>query len=76
MKTRDVLGNLGSQMVIGVRPDLHAPVTRERYSPVGALGAALGETWSIIKTTVLGIGQMVTGHARPISCVGHWGLPI
>jgi len=74
MKTRDVLGNLGSQMVIGVRQDPHAPVTREHYGPLGALKAACGETWSILKTTVLGISQMVTGHASADQLRGPVGI--
>lgn len=74
MKIRDVLGNVGSQMVIGVRQDPHAPVTREHYGPVGALGAALTETWNIIKTTILGISQMVTGHASADQLRGPVGI--
>src|SRR6185369_12829163 len=49
MKTRDLLGNNTSQMVIGVRPDPHAPVVHERYGPVGAFTAACSETWNIAK---------------------------
>jgi regulator of sigma E protease len=74
MKTRDALGNMGSQMVIGVRPDPKATVTREHYSPVGALGAACSETWNIIKTTILGIGQMITGHASADQLRGPVGI--
>lgn len=74
MKTQDVLGNVGSQMVIGVRPDIHATVTREHYSPAGAFLAACGETWSIIKTTILGIGQMITGHASTDQLRGPVGI--
>ncbi|HWA69079.1 MAG TPA: RIP metalloprotease RseP [Rhizomicrobium sp.] len=74
MKARDVLGNLGSQMVIGVRPDIHAPITREHYSPGGALVAACSETWSIVKTTILGIGQMITGHTSTDQLRGPLGI--
>jgi regulator of sigma E protease len=61
MKIRDALGNPVSQMVIGVRQSAHAPVTRETYGPVGAFDAACSETWNIMKTTVLGITQMIMG---------------
>ena len=61
-RTPDILGNVSSQMIIGVRPDPSAPVIREQYGPAGAFGAACTETWSIIKTTLVGISQMVTGH--------------
>ncbi len=62
LPTRDILGNDVNQMMIGVSPDPKAPVTRASYGPVGAFQAACTETWTIIKTTLLGIGHMVTGH--------------
>lgn len=74
MQTRDVLGNVGSQMVIGVRPDVHAAITHARYSPAGAFTAACGEAWGIIKTTVLGIGQMITGRASTDQLRGPAGI--
>jgi regulator of sigma E protease len=74
MKTRDLLGNDTSQMVIGVRPDPKAPVTHERYGPVGAFAAACSETWSIIKNTILGIGQMIGGHASTDQLRGPVGI--
>jgi regulator of sigma E protease len=74
MKTRDMLGNSTSQMVIGVRPDTHTPVTHERYGPVGAFVAACSETWSIIKNTILGIGQMIGGHASTDQLRGPAGI--
>jgi regulator of sigma E protease len=74
MKTRDMLGNNTSQMVIGVRPDTHAAVTHERYGPVGAFVAACSETWSIIKNTILGIGQMIGGHASTDQLRGPVGI--
>jgi regulator of sigma E protease len=74
MKTRDLLGNDTSQMVIGVRPDPHAPVTHESYGPVGAFAAACSETWGIIKGTILGIGQMIAGHASTDQLRGPLGI--
>ena len=74
MKTRDVLGNVTSQMVIGVRPDPHAPITHQHYSPGGAVAAACSETWGIIKGTILGIGQMITGHASTDQLRGPAGI--
>ena len=74
MMTRDVLGNATSQMVIGVRPDPHAKVTREYYGPVGAFGAACSEAWEIVRTTILGIGQMITGHASTDQLRGPVGI--
>jgi regulator of sigma E protease len=74
MKTKDMLGNNTSQMVIGVRPDPKAPVTREHYGPVGAFAAACTETWNILKNTVLGIGQMIGGHASADQLRGPVGI--
>ena len=74
MKTRDMLGNITSQMVIGVRPDPHAPITHESYGPVGAFAAACLESWGIIKGTILGIGQMITGHASTDQLRGPAGI--
>jgi regulator of sigma E protease len=74
MKTKDMLGNNTSQMVIGVRPDPKAPVTREHYTPVGAFAAACQETWNILKNTVLGIGQMIGGHASADQLRGPVGI--
>ena len=74
MKTRDILGNAGRQMVIGVRPDIHAQVTHENYGPVGAFAAACTESWDIIKTTILGIAQMIAGHASTDQLRGPVGI--
>jgi regulator of sigma E protease len=74
MKTRDILGNNTSQIVIGVRPDPHVAVTHERYGPVGAFAAACSETWSILKNTILGIGQMIGGHASVDQLRGPVGI--
>ncbi len=74
MKNRDILGNSVNQMVIGVRPNANAPVIRETYGPVGAFGAACGETWNIMKTTVLGITRMITGHGGADQLSGPVGI--
>jgi regulator of sigma E protease len=74
MQTRDILGNNVHQMVIGVRPDPKAPVTRVSYGPVGAFGAACGETWNIIRTTVVGITHMITGYGGADQLSGPVGI--
>jgi regulator of sigma E protease len=74
MSTTDVLGNPTSQMVIGVRPDPKAPVTREMYGPVGAFGAACSETWNIIRSTIVGVSQMITGKASADQLRGPVGI--
>ncbi|HEY0266782.1 MAG TPA: M50 family metallopeptidase, partial [Rhizomicrobium sp.] len=73
-KTRDILGNDTHQMVIGVRPDTRTPVIHEHYGPVGAFAAAVSETWNIMKTTILGIAQMVAGHGSADQLRGPAGI--
>jgi regulator of sigma E protease len=73
-KVRDVLGNSASQMVIGVRQSRNATVTRETYTPVGAFAAACAETWSITRTTLLGIAQMILGHGGADQLSGPVGI--
>ena len=73
-KVHDALGNATSQMVIGVRQSPRATVTRQTYTPVGAFAAACDETWSIIKTTILGIAQMITGHGGTDQLSGPVGI--
>ena len=51
-----------------------APVTHQHYGPVGAFGAACAETWNIIKTTILGIGQMIAAMPAPTSSAGPLGI--
>jgi regulator of sigma E protease len=74
LATRDVLGNSVHQMMVGVSPDPKAPITRGTYGPVGAFGAACSQTWSIIKTTLVGISRMVTGHGGTDQLSGPVGI--
>jgi len=73
-KIRDVFGNSVSQMVIGVYRSPKAAVTREAYTPVGAFAAACTETWSIIKTTVVGISHMIVGQGGTDQLSGPLGI--
>src|SRR3954470_4089448 len=74
LPTRDILGNSVHQMMIGVSPDPKAPIIRVSYGPVGAFAAACGESWNIIKTTVLGITRMITGHGGADQLSGPVGI--
>jgi regulator of sigma E protease len=74
MKVRDILGSATHQMVIGVRPDIHAAVTHESYGLAGAFGAACSESWNIVKTTIVGIGQMIGGRASTDQLRGPAGI--
>ncbi len=66
--------NVRSQMVIGVRPDTRAAVTHQRYGLGGAFGAACSESWMIVKNTILGIGQMITGRVSTDQLTGPVGI--
>jgi regulator of sigma E protease len=74
MKAQDALGNMSSQMVVGIRPNIKIPATHEHYGPVGAFTAACSETWSIIKGTLLGIFQIVRGHGSADQIRGPVGI--
>jgi regulator of sigma E protease len=71
-RTHDVLGNPISQMAIGV--SAQASAIRKPYSPMGAFAAACDETGNIMKTTVVTIVQMVTGHGGADQLSGPVGI--
>jgi regulator of sigma E protease len=73
-KMRDVLGDMGTSVVIGVRPSPKAPIMTEYYSLPGAFVAACAETWDIIHTTVDGLVQMVRGYASADQLRGPLGI--
>lgn len=73
-RTRDALGDMGTNVVIGVRPSLKAPITTKYYSLPGAFVAACSETWDIIRTTGEGIGQMIRGYASADQFRGPVGI--
>ena len=68
------LGDMGTNMVIGVRPSPTAPITTEYYSLPGAFAAACGETWDIMHTTVQGIGQMIARLCQRRPARGPLGI--
>jgi regulator of sigma E protease len=74
MRMRDMLGDMGNALVIGVRPPRNPVVTTEYYSPLGALGAASAQAYGIVKTTLTGIAQMVRGRASPDQFRGPLGI--
>jgi regulator of sigma E protease len=73
-KMRDVLGDMGTNMVIGVHPSPKAAITTEYYSLPAAFGAANVQTWNIMRTTVQGIAQMVRGYASADQFRGPLGI--
>ncbi|MES2292100.1 MAG: RIP metalloprotease RseP [Pseudomonadota bacterium] len=73
-RMRDALGDIGTNVVIGVQPSPTAPITTEYYSLPAAFGAASVETWNIMHTTVQGISQMVRGYASADQFRGPLGI--
>jgi len=73
-RIRDVLGDMGTTYVIGVRPSPKAPITTEYYSLPSAFVAANVQTWNIMRTTVQGIAQMVRGYASADQFRGPLGI--
>ena len=73
-RMRDALGDMGTNVVIGVQPSPTAPITTEYYSLPAAFGAASVETWDIMHTTVQGIAQMVRGYASADQFRGPLGI--
>jgi regulator of sigma E protease len=74
MKSRDFLGNVGDQVMIGVGPNPKARISSEHYGPVGAFAAACQETWTIARTTVLGVAQIIGGHGSADQLRGPAGI--
>lgn len=74
MKSKDFLGNVGDQVMIGVGPNPKAKLSTERYGPVGAFAAAVQETWTIAKTTILGVAQIIGGHGSADQLRGPAGI--
>ena len=65
---------MSNTVVIGVRPSTTAAVTKVSYGPVGAVGAAVDESWNIVKTTLQGVTQMIRGHASTDQLRGPLGI--
>ncbi len=75
MLTRDVLGDMGDSMVIGVRQSTRmSDWTHQSYGLSGAFGAAANESWDITRTTIQGIAQMVRGYASADQFRGPLGI--
>ena len=73
-RMRDMLGDMGTSMVIGVRPPDRPQITTEYYSPWGAAAAACTQTYDIVKTTLTGIAQMIRGKASADQFRGPLGI--
>jgi regulator of sigma E protease len=62
-RIRNEVGEMMVVPVIGVQPAADAPVITTRYNVFQAFGAACGRTWDIVRLSLTGIGQLITGRA-------------
>jgi regulator of sigma E protease len=73
-QVRDAVGETAGAWVIGVRPSPDAPVITTHYNALQALGAAGGRTWDIVRLSLTGIGQLITGRASLDQLHGPVGI--
>lgn len=73
-RARDLLGNMSERVMIGVGPSPKAAITTERYGLGEAVVAACGETWNIVKMTILGVAQILGGHGSADQLRGPAGI--
>ena len=73
-RARDLLGNMSERVMIGVGPSPDAAITTERYGLDEAVVAACGETWNIVKMTILGVAQILGGHGSADQLRGPAGI--
>ena len=73
-KSADGLGGTEERFVIGVLPSPKAELVHHTYNPVTAFGAACGLTVDIVRGTLVGIGQIVTGKASVQQLHGPVGI--
>jgi regulator of sigma E protease len=73
-QVRDAMGETSGAWVIGVRPSPDAPVITTHYNALQALGAAGGRTWDIVRLSITGIGQLITGRASLDQLHGPVGI--
>ncbi|HTT99626.1 MAG TPA: RIP metalloprotease RseP [Rhizomicrobium sp.] len=62
VRRKDPLGYLENIPTLGITSSVKAPLTIVRYGPVGAVGAAVQETWEIVTGTLKSLGQIATGR--------------
>jgi regulator of sigma E protease len=74
MQVRNALGELGNTMAIGVRAAADAPVITTHYNLFQAFGAACGRTSEIVRLSLSGIGQLITGRASLDQLHGPVGI--
>jgi len=70
---KDQLGYVENIPTLGVTNSLKVKPTIVRYGPIGAVGAAVDQTWQIAAGTLKGLKQMIVGQADPRQLRGPVG---
>jgi regulator of sigma E protease len=68
------LGDKMPMPTVGLVSSPNAPVITQHYNPLQAFGAACGRTWDIIRLSLKGIGQIITGRASLDQLQGPVGI--
>ena len=74
MQMRDILGEMNKVAVIGVRQPQNPQIITTHYNVFQAFGAACGRTWDIVRLSLTGIGQLITGRASLDQLHGPVGI--
>ena len=70
---KDQLGYVENIPTLGVTNSLKVPPTIVHYGPIGAVSAAVNQTWQIAAGTLKGLKQMTLGQADPRQLRGPVG---
>jgi len=70
---KDQLGYVENIPTLGVTNSLKVAPTIVRYGPIGAVGAAVNQTWEVAAGTLKGLKQMILGQADPRQLRGPVG---
>ena len=73
-RIRNEVGEMMEVPVIGVQPSADAAIITTRYNVFQAFGAACGRTWDIVRLSLTGIGQLITGRASLDQLHGPVGI--
>ena len=71
---KDVLGQTTPTPTVGLGLSPKAPVITGRYTPLQAFGAACGRTWDVVRLSLKGVGQLITGRASLNQLQGPVGI--
>ncbi|MBN9571179.1 MAG: RIP metalloprotease RseP [Alphaproteobacteria bacterium] len=75
MEMKDPFGGIDRSYALGITNRIEASrLTHVSYGPVEAFGAACGQTWMIVKGTMVYVWQMIAGYADTSQLRGPLGM--